>query len=80
MIELKREFSGGDNEKMKVVELKKVKQRSRIIKEFVQEFRRIVRGSIYKRRLLIEKFKKDINDVIKHKLMEAERSPRNIEQ
>ena len=39
---------------MKVVELKKVEQWSRTIKEFVQEFRRVVRESRYKEQPLIE--------------------------
>jgi len=38
------------------VKLKKVEQESRIMEEFVQEFKRAVRGSGYERRLLIEEF------------------------
>ena len=34
------------------------------MKEFVQEFRRVVRGSGYKERPLIEEFKQDMNRVI----------------
>ena len=55
--DLKQEFSGGDGEMMKVAELKKIEQGSRTMKEFVQEFRRAVRGSGYKRRPLVEEFK-----------------------
>ena len=47
-----------------MTELKKVEQGSKIIKEFVQEFRRAVRESSFKGRLLIEKFKWRINKVI----------------
>ena len=50
---------------MKVAELKKVKQESRKIEEFVQKFRRIARESEYKERPLIEKFKRDMNSVIR---------------
>ncbi len=42
---------------MKVVELKKVEQESKMIEYFVQKFRRAVRGSGYEGRLLIKKFK-----------------------
>jgi len=35
-----------------------------MIEEFVQEFRRIARENGYKERLLIEKFKREINEVI----------------
>jgi len=34
------------------------------MKEFVQEFRRAARGSRYKRRLLVEEFKRGINETI----------------
>ena len=40
MVDLKREFSGGDNETMKIAELKKVEQENKTKEEFVQKFRR----------------------------------------
>jgi len=43
-----------------------------MIEEFVQEFRRVARGSRYKRRLLVEEFKRGINRVICQRLMELE--------
>ena len=64
LADLKQEFGEEDNEMIKVVELKKVEQKSRTMKEFVQEFRRVVRGSGYKERPLIEEFKQDMNRVI----------------
>ena len=36
---LKREFGGGDEEMVKVAELKKLEQGGRIMKEFIQEFK-----------------------------------------
>jgi len=45
------------------------------MEEFVQEFRRVVRDSGYKRRLLI---KIGINGIIRRKLIEAECSPKSI--
>ena len=51
-----KEFGERDNE-MKVVKLKKVKQESRTMEEFIQEFRRAVRGSGYEGRLFVKKFK-----------------------
>jgi len=65
---------------MKVAELKKVKQRSRTIEEFVQKFRRAVRGSRYEKRPLVEEFKKIMNGVIRRKLIEAKRPPKSIKQ
>ena len=35
-----------------------------MMKEFVQEFRRAIRGSSYKGRLLIEKFKREMNSIV----------------
>ena len=45
----------------------------------ITEFRKVVRGSGYKKKLLIEEFKRGMNKVIKRKLMEVERPPRSIE-
>ena len=65
MVDLKKKFNKGDNNIMKVMELKKMEQESKIIKEFVQEFRRTVKESKYKIKLLVEKFKKEINEVVR---------------
>ena len=80
LLDLKEEFSGGDDKMIKVTELKKVEQGGKTREEFVQEFRRVVRGSRYKERLLIEEFKRGMNEIIRRKLMEAEKPPRSIEQ
>ena len=50
------------------------------IKEFVQEFRRIARKSRYKKQVLVKKFKREMNEVIRRKLIEVERPPRSIDQ
>ena len=47
LIDLKKEFGGGDNETMKVEELKKIEQKSSMMEKFVQGFRRAARGSRY---------------------------------
>ena len=80
LIALKKEFGGGDEETVKIAELKKLEQGGRIMKEFVQEFKRVAQGSRYKGRLLIEEFKRRINDEIRRKLMKTERSPITIGQ
>ena len=53
LADLKKEF-GGDKETVKIAELKRLKQGERIIEEFVQEFRRAVKGSGYKGRPLVD--------------------------
>ena len=77
---LKKEFGGGEEESVKAAELRKMEQGGRTMEEFVQEFKRAVRGSGYEGRLLVEEFKRGINRGIRRKLMEAENPPASIEQ
>jgi len=76
---LKKEFGEEDEKATKMAELKRI-ERGRIMKEFMQKFRRIARKSEYKRRPLIEEFKRRMSEVIRKKLMKAERPPTSIEQ
>ena len=80
LIALKKEFSGEEEKLVKVAELRKLEQEGRTMEEFVQEFKRAVKGSEYKGRLLIKVFKREINGGIRRKLMEAENLPASIEQ
>ena len=75
---LKKEFRGGDEEVVKVVELRELEQGGRIIEEFVQEFRKATKESEYEGRLLVEEFKKGMSRVIRKKLIEAEKPPISI--
>ena len=77
---LKKEFGGGEEEAVKVAELRKLEQGGRTMEEFVQEFKRAARGSGYEGRPLIEEFKREMNGGIRRKLMEAENLPASIEQ
>jgi len=63
-----------------VAELRRLEQGGKTMEEFVQEFRRVVRESRYKGRPLVEEFKREMNGVIKRKLIKAERPPTSIEQ
>ena len=72
LISLKKKFSVGKEESVKAAELRKLEQGGRIIKEFVQEFKRVARGSRYKKRPLVEEFKRGMNGAIRRKLIEAE--------
>ena len=80
LAEIKKEFGEGEEELVKAAELKKLEQKRRTIKEFVQEFKRAVRGSGYERRLLVKEFKREMNRVIRRKLIEAKNQPSSIEQ
>ena len=79
LAEIRKEFGGGDEESVKVAELKKIKQGRRTMEEFVQDFKRTVRGSGYKGHPLIEEFKWGMNGSIRRKLMEAKNQPTTIE-
>jgi len=77
---LRKEFGGEEEELVKAGELMKLEQGGRTIEEFVQEFKRTARESGYKRRPLVEKFKRGMNGGIRRKLMEVENPPASIEQ
>ena len=80
LAEIKKEFGREEEESVKAVELRKIEQGGRAMEEFVQEFKRAARGSGYKKRPLVEEFKKGINRAIKRKLMEAENQLGSIEK
>jgi len=71
LVEIKKEFGGREEELIKVAELRKLEQGRKTMEEFVQEFKRIARGSGYKGRLLVEEFKRGMTGVIRRRLMEA---------
>jgi len=71
LVAIKKEFGEGEEESVKVAKLKKLEQEGKTMEEFVQEFKRAVRGSGYEGRPLVEDFKRRINRAIRRKLMEA---------
>jgi len=80
LAEIRKEFRRGDEELVKVAELKKIEQGKKTIEEFMQDFKRTARGSSYKGHLLIEEFKQGMNGSIRRKLMETEKQPSSIKQ
>ena len=80
LAEIRREFGGGgDEELVKVAELKKIEQGEKTMEEFVQDFKRTARESSYEECSLIEEFKWSMDRSIRRKLMEAENQPGSIE-
>ena len=77
---LKREFRGGEEEAVKAGELRKMEQGGKMMEEFVQEFKRTVRGSGYEGWPLMEETKRGMNRGIWRKLMKVENSLSSIEQ
>ena len=47
MADIKRKFGEKDEKSVKVAELKRLEQGGKIMEEFVQEFRKVVRRSSY---------------------------------
>jgi len=80
LMSLKKEFRGGEDKSVKVVELRKLEQGGRTMEEFMQKFKRATRGSRYEGRLLIEEFKRGMNGGIRRKLIEMENLPVFIKQ
>ena len=76
---LRKEFSRGEEESVKAVELRKLEQGEKMMEEFVQEFKRAARGSGYEGRPLVEEFKRGMNRGIRRKLMEVENPLTSIE-
>ena len=64
LADIKKKFSKGDKEIVEVAELKRLKQKEKTMEEFIQEFRRAARGSRYKRKPLVEEFKRGMNEII----------------
>ena len=77
---LKKEFGREEEESVKATELRKMEQGEKTMEEYVQEFKRVARGSEYEGRPLIEEFKRGMNGGIQRKLIEAENLPISIEQ
>jgi len=77
---LRKEFSGEEEESVKVAELRKMEQEEKSMEKYIQEFKRAARGSGYKGQPLIEEFKRGINSGIWRKLIETENLPASIEQ
>jgi len=64
LADIKKEFGERDEKGVKVAELRRLEQESKMMEEFVQEFRRAARGSGYKERPLIEEFKREMNGMV----------------
>ena len=64
MVDIKNEFEGENEKTVKVAELKRIEQKGKTREKFVQEFRRVARGSRYEERPLVKELKRDMNRTI----------------
>ena len=69
---IKNDFGETSEEERKIEQLQTIEQGGRTCNEYVQEFKKITRGSSYIERPLIEEFKRGLNRAIRRKLAEAE--------
>jgi len=69
---IKNDFGEISEEKRKIEQLRIIEQEERTYNKYVQEFKKVTRGTGYERRPLIEEFKRGLNGGIRKKLAEAE--------
>jgi len=77
---IRNNFGETSEEERKIEQLRTIKQRGKTYDEYVQEFKKVTRGSSYEGRPLIEEFKRGLNGSIRRKLAEAEELPTTIEE
>jgi len=69
---IRNNFGETSEEERKIEQLRTIEQGGRTCDEYVQEFKKVARGSSYAGRPLIEEFKRGLNRAIRRKLAEAE--------
>jgi len=77
---MREEFREFDKELRKVDKLRLLKQGGRTCNEYVQIFKKTLRGSNYERQPLIKEFKRGLNRNIRRRLAEAESPPVTIDE
>jgi len=75
---IRDDFGEISEEKRKIEQLRTIEQGGRTCNGYVQEFKKIARGSSYEGRPLIKEFKRGLNRAIRRKLAEAEELPTTI--
>jgi len=77
---IKNDFGETLEEERKIEQLRTIEQGGRTCDKYVQEFKKVARGSGYEGRPLIEEFKRGLSGAIRKKLAEAEELPFTIEK
>ena len=75
---IRNDFGEMSEEERKIEQLRTIEQGGRTCDKYVQEFKKVARGSSYVRRSLIEEFKRELNRAIRRKLAEVEEPPTTI--
>jgi len=77
---IRQEFGEFDEESRKVDKLRVLEQGEKTVDEYVQKFKRAARKSKYEGRALVEEFERELNEVVRRRLVEAEMPPTTIMQ
>jgi len=77
-VKIRDDFGETLEEERKIEQLRTIEQGGRTCDKYMQEFKKITRGSSYEGRPLIEEFKRGLNGAIRRKLAEAEEPPTTI--
>jgi len=77
---IRDDFGETSEEERKIEQLRTIEQGGRTCDKYVQEFKKVARGSGYEGRPLIEEFKRGLNGGIRRKLAEAEEPPTTIRE
>jgi len=75
---IRNNFGETSEEERKIEQLWTIEQGGRTCNEYIQEFKKVTRGSSYEGQPLIEEFKRGLNGTIRRKLAEAEELPSTI--
>jgi len=75
---IRNDFREMSEEERKIEQLRTIEQGERTCDEYVQEFKKVARGSSYEGRPLIEEFKRGLNGAIRRKLAKAKELPSTI--
>ena len=68
---MKNDFGETSEKERKIEQLRTIEQGERTCDEYVQEFKKVARGSGYEGQSLIKEFKRGLNRAIRRKLAEA---------
>ena len=75
---IRNDFGETSEEERKIKQLRTIEQGNRMCDEYIQEFKKVARGSGYEGRSLIEEFKRGLSRVLRRKLAETEEPPTTI--
>jgi len=75
---IRNDFGETSEEERKIEQLRTIEQGNRTCNEYIQEFKKVARGSSYEERPLIKEFRRGLSGVLRRKLAEAEEPPTTI--